>query len=236
MEEITDQTQYLKKLKETYGISGWYVNQYSFNQLLNEGNTLVNIWLVFGTILLCSGIFATEKKHGMIAVLRGTVEGRNSLFQKKIQIAFILTSILFLVNSAMEIGTVAYVYGLSGFFAPVQSIIALQFFPVKCNIGTFFIMLYVIKWIILLGVTAFTCMFSIKTSQSFAIGFSFVLCVPTLLHMIGFDIFRYISVIDMLLVSPFLLQTQNIIAVIGVTIFFFLLGIQSIKKGYQNWC
>ncbi|MBR4027074.1 MAG: hypothetical protein IKJ01_05890 [Lachnospiraceae bacterium] len=235
LEEITEQTEYLENLKETHGISGWYVNQYSFNQLLNEGNTLVNLWLIFGIILLCSGIFASEKKHGMISVLRGTVEGRSHLFKKKMGIAITLTIILFAVTSAIEIGTVAYVYGLSGFFAPVQSILLLQFFPMKCNIGTFFIGLYLIKAIILLSVTAFTCMFSIKTSQFFTIGVSFVLCVPTLLYMIGFDIFRYISVTDVLLVAPFLLQTQNIMIVIGATLFFLVLGIQSIRKGYQNW-
>lgn len=232
---IQEQTGYLEGLKKEQNIDGWYVNVYSYNHLLQDEAGLSNLFLVFGIVLLCSGIFSTEDKHGMRPAMRGSVNGRTVIFRKKIQAVFVLAFVLFLVTAALEIGSVARVYGLKGLAAPVQSLMSLSFVPVKCSIGVFLALLYLMKAVMLFAVSAFTCMVSARTTQKFTIGAALVLCIPELLVMAGFGFFKYVSIVEVLSVVPFMYQTKNM-AVTAAAFVFLLLGIWSVRTGYKKWC
>lgn len=234
-ELLQEQTSYLESLKQGRNIQGWYVNVYSYNHLLRGGAELSNLFLVFGIVLLCSGIFSTEDKHGMRFAMRGSVNGRTVIFKKKMQVAFVLAFFLFLVTAALEIGSVAWVYGLKGLAAPVQSLMSLSFVPVKCSIGVFLAVLYLMKAIMLLAAAAFTCMLSARTTQKFTIGLALALCIPELLVMAGFEFFKYVSIVEVLSVVPFMFQTKNM-AVTAAALVFLLLGVQSVRIGRKKWC
>ena len=234
-ELLQEQTAYLKKLKKERNIDGWYVNVYSYNHLLRDRAGLSSLFLVFGIVLLCSGIFSTEDTCGMRPAIRGSVNGRTVIFKKKMQVAFVLAFLLFLATSALEIGEAAWVYGLRGLAAPVQSLAALSFVPLECSIGAFLAGLYLMKAVMLFAVSAFTCMFSARTTQKFTIGLALVLCVPELLVMAGLDFFKYVSIVETLSVVPFMFQTKNM-AVTAAASVFLLLGIWSVQTGYKKWC
>lgn len=236
LELLNEQTTYLKTLKQEKNIDGWYVNVYSYNHLLDDGAMLSNLFLIMGIVLLCSGIFSCEKKSGMLPVIRGSVNGRFGIFQKKMQVAFVLTFLLFLTTAALEITSVAVVYGLKGLEAPVQSLSKFSFVPVRCSIGVFFAGLYIMKAMMMFAVAAFTCMLSARTNQKFAIGMSFVLCIPELLVMIGFGFFKYVSIVEVLSVAPFLFQIKNVAVVAAASLLFVLIGVQSVRTGYKKWC
>lgn len=71
--------------------------------------------------------------------------GREDLLRKKFQVAYILTLFLFMVISLLEFSTVGYVYGFSGWNAPVQSILQLGTFPIPCSIAVFFLVWYLLR-------------------------------------------------------------------------------------------
>ena len=142
LEQITKQTEYLKNLKEERGFDGQYVNLYAYNHLLSESNLFMLVLLCFGTILFCVGAVRIERKSGMFPLIRGSVLGEQALLQKKVRAVGCLSLLLYLIYSGLEIGTVAYVYGLDGWAAPVQSILKLEWIPIPCSIGVFFVLWY----------------------------------------------------------------------------------------------
>ncbi len=236
LELLESQTAYLENLKTERNIEGWYVNVYSYNHLLDDASTLSGLFLVMGVVLLCSGIFAGEKKSGMVQVIKGCADGRTLIYRKKIQVSFVLTFFLFLVAAALQIISVRHVYGINGLEAPVQSLPVLSFVPMKCSIGVFFSCLYLIKAGMLLSVASFTCMLSVQINQKFTIGLAFVLCVPELLVMVGFGFFKYVSVVEVFSVAPFLLQTGNVGMTTAAVLFFLVFGILSVGAGHKKWC
>lgn len=166
LEEIQKQTEHIENLRTERGISAWYVNCYSYNKILNEESMLANGLLLFGTILLTSGVFVGEKKAGIQNTLRASMLGRKELLQKKFLVAFVLSLLLFFVISVLEFATVDYVYGFSGWSAPVQSILMLGDVPLECSIGVYFFGMYLLKAIGVLAVAA-VCGFFYLGSQDF---------------------------------------------------------------------
>lgn len=146
-EQMTEQTRYLEQLREERQIDGWYVNLYGYNHLLGESNWFMLVLLYFGVILLGVGAVRIERNSGMLPLIRGSALGQQVLFQKKVRAAGGLSLLLYLMYSELEMGTAAFVYGLDGWMAPVQSIPKLEWVPVPCSIGCFFVLWYSVKGI-----------------------------------------------------------------------------------------
>lgn len=234
--QIQEQTEYLQQLEEETGIEGWYINIGAYNHLLYAGNTLQNVLLVLGIVLICSGIFYIEKNCGMDEMVRSSVNGRAGIFRWKMITAFVLTGILFAVSMGLELASLIHVYGMGGLSAPIQSIAALSFVKVSCSVRTFVISLYLARGLMLFSVAALTCMLSAKTSQKTAVIGSLVICVPAILVSIGFTIFHYVSVVEVLSVAPFLMRIKSVAVMAAVTGVFVLAGIWSIRNIYKKWC
>lgn len=233
---IESQTAYLADLKESRGIDGWYINRYTYNNLLSADNTLSDILLIFAVVLLCSGIFAREKICGILPVMRASTGGRSVLFRRKIGMAMGITLFLYLFSSILTIASVISKYGMETLNAPVQSLESLMFIPFQCSMSVFIVSLYLLRGMILLAVAAFTSMLSVKMGQKIAVAVSFVLCVPSLLTLVGIHFMQYLSIIRILSIVPFLLQVQNVGIVAAVCAVFLALGTVSMVNGYKKWC
>ena len=236
LKEISAQTVYLENLKSTRGIDGWYVNKYAYDTFLNNGNTLINITLIMGIVLLCSGVFAMDNKNGFGNVIRSTKLGRHELFYRKMAVTFSTTLFLFMVSVILEWTALSSMYKIGGFSAPVQSIESLSFVTWDCSIGTFVIFIYLLKGFMMCTVAMFTCWITMKTNQKFAIVFSFGLCIPELLTLAGMWFFQNVSIVRILSIAPFLLQVQSIEFVLAVCVLMISIGIWSMCKLYKEWC
>ncbi len=234
--QMKEQTEYLAKLKENAGIDGWYINTYTYTNLLGQDDTLMDIVLMLCIVLLCSGIFAHEKQCGILPVLHGTAEGREKLFYKKLRFAAALTVLLYLAAQGLSAASVIYTYGIRAAGAPVQSLPALSFLPFSCSIGVFLIVLYLLRAAVLLAAAAFTCMISTYASQKATVLAALLLCVPSVLSLAGFDFLNYFSIVRVLSVAPFLVQVQSVGAAAAVYAVFLVVGAFSIWKGYRRWC
>lgn len=236
LQEITEQTEYLEKLKSARGIDGWYVNKYAYEAFFSSGNTLINITLILGIVLLSSSVFSMENKCGIGNVIRSTQLGRQELFRRKVIVALLLTLLLFATSVMLEWSSLTHIYQVHGFGAPVQSVPNLGFVTWNCTIGTFIIMLYLLKAIMMCVVAMLTCWLTMKTNHKFAIALSFGLCIPELLTLAGMWFFQYVSIVRILSIAPFLLQVQSIEFVLGVCVLMMSIGIWSMYKLYKEWC
>lgn len=165
LEQMTEQTMYLKELKTKRGIDGWYVNLYAYNHLLGENNLFMQVLLCFGIVLFCMGAVRVEKKSGMLSLIRGSALGEHALFRKKVKTAGCLSLFLYLIYSGLEMGTVVYVYGLDGWMAPVQSILKLEWVPISCSIGVFFILWHGLKAVGILALVLGSCWIGGRSRQ-----------------------------------------------------------------------
>lgn len=142
---VDGQTEYLEKLKAEKDIDGWYVNLYGYNKLLSEKSIYIKVLLYFAVILLSVGIISVEKKNGMLPLIRGSACGEKTMFRKKMQVVWTISLLLYMVLSALELIMVESLYGLGSWRAPVQSILALSELPIQCNIGSYFILLFLMQ-------------------------------------------------------------------------------------------
>lgn len=238
IEQLKTKREYLKNLKNEKNINGWYLNEYGYIHLIGDGKdeSTHAALLAIGIVLLCSGVFAFERKSETKNMLRATEWGRNFLFKKKIQTAFGIAFFLFLVMTVFEFVTVLYVYGLSGFTAPVQSLQFLSFIPIRCNIGIFVTCVYILKLFMMMTMAGFTCMLSTIFSQKGTILLSALLFVPTFLYLAGIKVFQYFSIVNVFRITPLLLGSQNVWISSCVVLVFVAVGIMSTLAARKRWC
>lgn len=235
LKEITAQTKYLEDMKAS-GIQAGYINTYAYNSFLNNGDTLINVVLILGVVLLSSGVFSMENKNGIGSVVRSTICGRDKLFGKKVIVALSLAMLLFATSVVLEWSALFSIYEMGGWNLPIQSIPSFGFMPIRCSIGTFLILMYLLKGLMIGTVAMFTCWLTMKTNQKFAVVLSLGLCIPELLTLSGMWIFQYVSIVRVLSIAPFLLQVQSIEFVFIVSGLLISIGIWSGWRLYKKWC
>ena len=236
LKQIKEQSEYLSNLKTDKDIEGWYVNIYGYNHLFATNDSYGNMALIFAIILICSGLFAVEKKSGTEKIIRSSKEGRLKLFCAKLKIVVTSTLLLFIVGATVEILTIDKLYDLSGWEAPVQSIHMLSFVSFECSIGTFVFILYLAKLFVLICLAVFVSAISIWMEQKKTIFASFIICVPSLLTMVGFSGFENYSIISVMSIGPMMLRIRDIFVMVTVIGAIGVVGVMSLLQGYRKWC
>ncbi|RKI43282.1 hypothetical protein D7V86_00655 [bacterium D16-51] len=148
--EIMVQRDYLKSLQEKRGMDGWYINLYCYNRLFKNRLDLQDFVFAAGMLLLVFGAFWEEKISRADAVLRLCKYGRRELDRKKAILLIGITVIMFAVENVLEAASIYKLYGISGLFAPVQSIPRLSAVFFRCNILQFMVLFFFLKLAVLL--------------------------------------------------------------------------------------
>ena len=227
---------YLSELSSVRDIEGWYVNHLSYNHLFMNKNVIIDIVILLGIVLLCSGIFAYDKQYGVESMVRASAEGRQKLFIIKSVMSIVLSCVITFIAIIFEISNTMYTYTISGLSAPVQSLSMLSFIPFTCSIGTFIVMIYALKTLTICFIGMFVAMLSIFLKQKVAIGIAIILCVPDLLSMIGIPLFEHVSIVRVLSTSAFMLEIKSFEYVLCVLIGLGIVTITSVYVGYKKWC
>lgn len=227
---------YLSELSSFRGIEGWYVNHLSYNHLFMNKNAIIDIVILLGIVLLCSGIFAYDKQYGVESMVRASAEGRQKLFKIKMVMSIVLSCVIAFVAIIFEMSNTTYLYKLSGLTAPVQSLSLLSFVPFSCSIGTFIVIVYALKTLTICFIGMIVAMLSIFVKQKVAIGIAIILCVPDLLSMIGIPLFENVSIVRVLSTSVFMLETKSFEHVLCILIGIGVVAITSVFVGHKKWC
>lgn len=148
--EIMTQREYLASLKEDKNIDGWYINLYCYNRLFKNRLDLQDFVFIIVMLLLAFGLFWEEKVSKTDTLLSLCKYGRHELDRRKDVLLICTTAIMFVIKNVLEIASVYKFYGISGLFAPVQSIQRLTAVPFSCNILQFMVLYLFLKMAVML--------------------------------------------------------------------------------------
>lgn len=232
LQEIESQTDYLKENTK----NGWYVNKYKYGRLFKNDNTMVNLVTFVTVVLLCSGIFYYERKKGMNGLLRQCVEGREKLFNKKMRYAILTASAVGIFEIILEVSSAIHGYGAIVMKAPVQSLETFWFVKWNCSIGMFYIFVCLMRIAITVMIAMVAASLSVITSQTISFMFAFILCIPSLLYLIGINFMEKLSIIDVMSVSPYMVRHGSVNAIIYAMVFLAAATASVYHIAYRKWC
>lgn len=234
LKEITAQTEYISK-KNQDGYDAWYVNQYNFNHLLKSDKPLTEVIMILAIVLLCSGIFSYEKEAGIIDLIKSTEHGRKKIFYRKIILSVIVAAVIAAVTIIIEWNCNAIVYGIDTLNAPAVSLIQLDNINPTMSIGTFFVIIYVIRIFIAISMGLFISFVSIFLSRKYITEISMIFCIPTILAGSGIEWFNKISITNVMSFLPYVTDAGNLKTAIGIVVFFAMFMGLSVFFGYRKW-
>ncbi len=163
-------------------------------------------------VLLClaaliAGIVTFERKSGMEYVLRTARYGRNRLQKRKYAVIVSLTVLFWLVANGMELYHVRQTYPLGGFSAPVESLPFMEQLPFSVSIGMYCMLVYGVR---LLWLLVFSLLYTEAarwcSSQEIGILICSFTLLPSILYLMGMEMFSRFAVVKLIHVSHFFRQ------------------------------
>lgn len=158
-------------------------------QRLNAGIAIV--FLVF----CCAGIAAYERQAGVIYMVRSLKYGRRALFAGKAAVAVLLATIVWAAVFLHELKQFLSVMDPVTLEAPVRNIAALSQFPLKVTFAQYLIMLYAIRFVMLVSETFVILLISsyaANLQMAYMLNAGF-LGIPVMLAVLGMDVLKYVS-------------------------------------------
>lgn len=225
---------------EKQGDNAWLVNPEGYIELLDSKafSRQQNFALlsVFCIIIILSNVFAYEKQSMVYPVLMSSFKGRQFLFRKKVLAATIITLIIWLCTSCVEVISVCIRSPIENLNAPIYSIEFLNIIPFNCSLIIFLLGLYISKLLIMISVCFIVCLISTLGKYEISMIISTILLVvPALLYILGIDFWGYISVIPPLASMKLILSSNGTTYFIQLVLML-ILGISSIFFARQKWC
>ena len=237
---INQVNEYIEDLKEETGIQAWFVNNYGYNFLLGEDSfqrqNSSSLLSLFCVVLLFSGIISFENKNKTTLLIRSSKYGRNRLFLKKVLAVTTITIFIWAVIYSVELYNACYLYDIDYLSAPVQSLEFLRCIPFKVTIAEFLIQLYILRFLLLLACAMIVyCISSYASYEISLIASIFILLVPSLLNVLGLNVFGYFSISKIIAITENLIS-PNMIFCFSSIVVLLLFGIVSTILAKRKWC
>lgn len=199
LQRVQSRVNELQILSAEKGEKLWLLDESAYESIYGEaaGEQRQRAALVglLAVILLLAGCFAYETKSGMNRVARTAVNGRGKWVLTKLSMALLVTTAVWGLIYGREVYTMINTCRTGTLRAPVQSLAMLTDFPVPCSIGTFLMLLYGYRWLMLVcSVFLVLCLsFRMKRMESAYLAGVGVLLPSLLYHYIGIVPFRFLS-------------------------------------------
>lgn len=187
------------RVKAEKGIEIWYVNDFGYRELFGDGvkdeGILYSIEALLFIVLLSGTFFSFENKNKAALVVRSTIKGRNNTYLSKLLITAMLSAVVMVPIYGVEFYNAVYNFKIASFNAPVQSLELYREFPFNISIMGFIIIIYLIRFLCIFSVGCITLLISefAKTNTEAIVISLIILCIPSTLWYIGFDVLKYIS-------------------------------------------
>ena len=156
LQQIQEQTEYLKNKLQESGIRVWYVNLRGYRHLLQDDDAILNLGMLIAMLWICAAVYLCESGNGMACMINSCFREK-ALYRIKMRLAVIIASLIYAAVRIYEVLSVAAVYGISGISAPVQSIPALSHIRVHCAVWQYFLFRYMGIYLIFLAICVGVC-------------------------------------------------------------------------------
>ena len=195
-DEVYNQYQYLKYIKDTKNINVHFIDKNIKEELFNLKSELNNgIYLSILLIIILSNIFAKEYKSGAIILIQGSKE-RKKLFLYKFIISYIITTILLILVYIPTYINVIDEFGIEFLKAPIQSMEQYMNISANLTIIQFIILESILKCIgVMCITTCIVCLSLLSKNHITTIIISTILLIPSILmRVIGINLNENISI------------------------------------------
>lgn len=226
--EMKERVSYIQKIRDN-GKNAWVIDDTGYFRMFSDFDKLETecITILTFLILLISGIFSYEKRNYMENLIKASA-CRKKLFFTKLIYAILIELIICGFIYGTELYILNYKYGITSLDAPILSCPLMEKLPFNCSIGTFLILLYVYRFILLSAVTGIISAISMLLPHEKTIIISGILFViPAVLNYIGFTLFEKISCVEIINVTKLIINIGGIIS--------FFPGILMICAGGVCW-
>lgn len=186
-------------IKKEKGIEIWFVNDFGYKELFGDGirdeGILYAIEALVFIVLISGTFFSMENQNRASLVVKGTPKGRGVTFLSKVLITALFSVIIMVLIYGTEFYNAMYNFKIGSFNAPVQSLELYREFPFGISIAAFMAIIYSIRFLCIFSVGCITLLISelVKTNTEAIVIALIILCVPSALWYMGFDILEYIS-------------------------------------------
>lgn len=220
---VRQRAEELRSLGEEIGFTPWLIEEspykgtYSDEAKVNQQNAALVAMLT--VVLLLAGSFAYETQSGMTYLLTSTQRGRKTLLRKKIGLAAILTTIVWVVTYGLEIHAFLGICDTGTFAASVQNLSMLEGFPIQCSFGVFLVGLYLFRWLALFTCAMLTMLISsfMKRMETAYISTCGIILLPSVLYLyLGLEPLKYLSLALPIATMPIILQMQQTVTLIAL--------------------
>ncbi len=242
---IEEKAEYIKLL-EGLAAKPWLVYDTGYNQLTgityNKEEIISMIIFLIALVALICPVYSFENGLGVSPILFTCMNGRNISYKYRVISSWIVAALLFVLASLPNLINILQAYGTHGIHAPVQSLEAYTYLPVKISILQYLVILYVVRFIlveIIVLLLLSISLFSKNIMRALLLGTG-ILVVPMTLRLLSIETFRYI------LFNPFItvyelfigvnstsksLLIVNVVFVLGVTVFIIANAYKKVATG-----
>lgn len=239
--KILKHVNYLDNLEDTTGIEGWLVNPRSYEHLLgvnySSKQVVYEAYALVFLILILSGVFSYERKNNMKIILHTTNNGRERLFLTKIVAMSIVITLIWLLTYGHELFELNRHYGFPLLDAPLQSLPFLLNVNIPCKIGTFIILVMILRLILLIFITFIIGYLSNKVNLMKSMIISLIiLVIPEFLSILKVQLLDNVSVIRIMNGTNFLLTDYNCRRLGLSMLIIFIVGLLALYKTKNDWC
>lgn len=226
--------------KKSDGNDVWLVNPNGYEKLFGRSGFLrrqnFTLLSIFCIIIISANVFAFERSSGMYACLMASCRGRGYLFRKKLVAVSFVTLSVWLCFMFVELYDVCSQFSLDNLDAPMKSLELFGNAIFNINLGSFILIMYLLRLVMMLAVTYIVCLASVFSRYEFgAVISAVILIVPSALYAVGIEIFAYASVsIPIAFVELF--NTSDGYMFLIPIVFLTALGTVSIVAAKRKWC
>lgn len=201
-----------------------YKGTYGNEARSNQQNA--SVVAILAIVLLLAGSIAYETQSGMNDLLASTLRGRRMLFQRKVGMAVIFTTVVWAITYGLEFYIFLNICNTATFAASVQNLSMLETFPIYCSIGTFLFGLYMFRWFALFVCAMLTMLISayMKRLETAYIVTTGVIVLPSVLYFyMGIEPLKYLSLALLIEVMPILINgDKGIVKIVCISLVYLI--------------
>lgn len=227
----------------------YFINTSGYNRITSQYNykndNRIALLIMITLIVIISNAFSLDHRNFEASVYDLSHKGFKGRSTYKIINAIILSTVLVLVSSVIFYLLIKFKFGLNYNHIPLSNIIDLEVNSIgfknhpnllQLSINQYFllVMLTRLVGVAFVGLSSLFVAYKIKDRSIILVVLTFIFILPSILLLLGFEVFRHISVFDLISGNLYYRNTGGFLKLVLVFILLVILSGYFIYVSYKN--